>query len=99
ITDRQRAAPLPGRSKATGSLVLPRGLWRPHDLRRTMATPMRRELRVSSDVIERCLNHRPQGIVATYQVDELLDERGDAFLRWGAKLAEITGAGLRVVAT
>ena len=56
VTDRQRETPLKGRSKAVATLILARGKWTPHDLRRTMATRMR-DLRISTDVIERCLNH------------------------------------------
>ena len=54
-----------------------------------MATHMRAELRVSADVVERCLNHRPQGIVATYQTGELLAERKEAFEAWGAELQRL----------
>lgn len=87
--DRQRDKPLKGRSKASGALLLARGRWTPHDLRRTMATMMRGELRISSDVIERCLNHKPQGIVAVYQRGELMAERREAFEAWGAELERL----------
>lgn len=85
LNDRQRAVPLKGRSKATGSLTLARGKWTPHDLRRTMASRMG-DLGIRPDVIERCLNHRTEGIAAVYQRAELMPERRDAFDRWGAKL-------------
>lgn len=89
VGDRQRDTPLKGRSKAVATLVLARGKWTPHDLRRTMATRMRESLKVSSDVIERCLNHKPQGIVGVYQTGELMGERKAAFEAWGAELARL----------
>lgn len=89
IGDRQRDKPLKGRSKASDALLLAGGRWTPHDLRRTMATMMRGTLRVSSDVVERCLNHKPQGIVGVYQTDELLAERKEAFEAWGAELERL----------
>ena len=89
VGDRQRDQPLKGRAKASGALLLARGRWTPHDLRRTMATMMRGELRISSDVVERCLNHKPQGIVGVYQTGELLDERKEAFEAWGAELERL----------
>jgi integrase len=87
--DRQRDKPLKGRTKASGALLLSRGRWTPHDLRRTMATMMRGELRISSDVVERCLNHKPQGIVGVYQTGELMAERKEAFEAWGAELERL----------
>jgi len=86
IRDRQRARRIKGRSKKAGELVLPGGEWTPHDLRRTMASRMG-DLGIRPDVIERCLNHKPEGLVAVYQRAELLPERKDAFERWGTKLA------------
>jgi integrase len=85
VNDRQRETPLKGRSKAAATLALAGGKWVPHDLRRTMATRMG-DLSVRPDVIERCLNHRPEGLVATYQRAALLPERRAAFDTWGAKL-------------
>lgn len=89
VGDRQREAPLKGRSKAVTALLLPRGKWTPHDLRRTMATRMRGDLQVSRDVVERCLNHKPDGIVGVYQTDELLAERKAAFEAWGLELQRL----------
>lgn len=89
VGDRQREKPLKGRTKASGALLLARGKWTPHDARRTMATMMRAELRISADVVERCLNHKPQGIVATYQVGDLMTERKEAFEAWGAELQRL----------
>ncbi len=89
VGDRQRDTPLKGRSKASGALLLARGKWTPHDLRRTMATQMRQTLRVSADVVERCLNHTPQGIVGVYQTGELMAERKEAFIAWGQELTRL----------
>jgi integrase len=89
VGDRQRDTPLKGRTKASSTLLLARGKWTPHDLRRTMATRMRQDLRISSDVVERCLNHTPQGIVGVYQTGELLTERKEAFTAWGAELQRL----------
>ncbi len=89
VGDRQRDKPLKGRTKASGALLLARGKWTPHDLRRTMATQMRAELRVSADVVERTLNHKPQGIIGTYQTGELMAERKEAFEAWGAELQRL----------
>jgi len=89
VGDRQRDKPLRGRTKACCALLLARGRWTPHDLRRTMATRMRQDLRVSSDVVERCLNHTPQGIVGTYQTGELMSERREAFTAWGKELQRL----------
>jgi integrase len=92
IRDRMRATPLKGRAKASQALLLAGGEWTPHDLRRTMATRMRESLKVSSDVIERCLNHKPEGIVGVYQKGELLEERKAAFEEWGALLDRLMAA-------
>ncbi len=95
LGDRQRTVPLKGRTKRAATLLLAGGAWTPHDLRRSMATRMRETLRVSSDVVERALNHAAEGIVGTYQVGELLDERKDAFEAWGVALDRLltTAAG------
>ncbi len=86
VRDRQRVRKLKGRSKQVGELLLPGGEWTPHDLRRTMASRMG-DIGIRPDVIERCLNHKPEGIVAVYQRAELLPERKAAFEAWGAKIA------------
>ncbi|MGH2638617.1 MAG: tyrosine-type recombinase/integrase, partial [Rhabdochlamydiaceae bacterium] len=57
IVDRQRSTVgYRNRSKQIDGLVLPRGVWKPHDLRRTGATLMN-ALGVLPEVAERCLNH------------------------------------------
>lgn len=89
LRDRQRVTQVKGRTAKRGALLLSRGEWTAHDLRRTAATMMREACGVSSDVVERCLNHRPQGIVAVYQRGELLAERRAAFDAWGAELERL----------
>lgn len=88
LRDRQRVAPVRGRAKASDALRLARGEWTAHDLRRTAATMMR-GLGASSDAVEKCLNHAPQGLVAVYQRDELLGERRAAFEALGAELERL----------
>jgi integrase len=89
VHDRIRNVALKGRTQSTGVLMLTGGAWSPHDLRRTMASRMG-DLGVAPHVIERCLNHIQQGIVAVYQRQEYLVERQAAFELWGDKLAAIT---------
>lgn len=89
LRDRQRATRIKGRSAKPGALVLARGEWTAHDLRRTAATMMREACGASSDTVERCLNHTPQGIVAVYQRSELLSERRAAFDAWGREIERL----------
>ena len=59
VAARQRGneATLKGRTRTQqNALELPLGSWRPHDLRRTMATIMV-EIDISSDIADKCLNH------------------------------------------
>lgn len=74
-------------------LVLTNGAWRPHDLRRTMASRMQ-ELAIAPQVIEKCLNHKLEGILAVYQQADLLPERRAAFDAWGAELERLQTASI-----
>jgi len=47
------------RTKRSSVLMLPRGKWTPHDLRRTVASTMA-QLGVFPEIIERCLNHQEE---------------------------------------
>lgn len=90
IGDRQRGdkPPMKGRSKTkhANSLALSGGRWTPHDLRRTASTLMG-ELGVLDQVIERCLNHTEENKVKrTYQRQQLLAARKEAFALLGSKL-------------
>jgi len=89
VHDRIRSVALKGRTQSTGVLMLTGGEWTPHDLRRTMASRMG-DLGVAPHVIERCLNHIQQGIVAVYQRQEYLVERKAAFELWGQHLAQLS---------
>ena len=90
IKDRQRDTALSNRTmKGLGALKLPGGDWTPHDLRRTGATMMG-ELGISSDVIERCLNHvESSKLKRTYQRHELKAERVQAWARLSERLDEV----------
>jgi len=79
------------RAKSTqhfGTLRLSGGLWRLHDLRRTMASRMG-DLGIAPHVIEACLNHVRKGLEGVYQRQEFIQERRQAFDLWGAQLADI----------
>jgi len=73
--------------------------WRNHDIRRSVATHMAEELSVDEGVIERILNHKPQGIKAVYQRQQYRERRREALLEWGRLVAELVAdeahAGLR----
>ncbi len=90
VHDRQRTVPLKGRSTCSAVLLLSRGAWTPHDLRRTGATLMR-SLRVDKDVIERCLNHLEQNRMARiYQRYDHDTEMAEAWTLLGARLELLT---------
>ena len=89
VRDHIRMEPLKRRTPKTGTLLLSGGEWSPHDLRRTMASRMG-DLEIEPHVIERCLNHVPQGIVGVYQRQEYMQQRKEAFEKWGRKLAALT---------
>ena len=91
FSDRQREGmPMANRAANTTALALPGGKWVPHDLRRTAASHMQ-ALGVSSDVIDRCLNHTEANkVTRTYQRDELIPQRTDAFKLLGAHLELLT---------
>ena len=91
IVDRQRStAGHRNRSKQIDSLALPRGLWKPHDLRRTGATLMT-ALGVLPEVAERCLNHTEENRVKRiYQRYAYEAEMKLAWERLGNHLEELT---------
>jgi integrase len=88
IRDRIRQTQLKRHTPKLGKLMLSGGEWSPHDLRRTMASRMG-DLGIAPHIIERCLNHVQQGIVAVYQRQEYLKERQDAFEKWGMELSSV----------
>ena len=90
LSDRQRPLDkrIKNRTTSTESLLLPKGHWTAHDLRRTTATTMAR-LGVSTDVIDECLNHVIASKVAkVYIHDRRLEQQAAAFDLLGEKLAE-----------
>jgi len=78
------------RSKHGEALKLDGGKWTPHDLRRTGATTMG-NLGISSDVIEKCLNHIEENeMKKTYQHQTLTAEQTQAWKLLGERLEILT---------
>ncbi len=55
--------------------------WRLHDLRRTFRTGLGK-LGVVEEIAERCLNHPPAGLKATYDQHKYEAEMAEAWRRW-----------------
>lgn len=92
IGDRQRVGKTPMSRRAKNeravSLLLPRGKWTPHDLRRTGATQMVAS-GILPEVAERCLNHTEQDRVKrTYQRHSYEVEMKAAWQLLGEKLQQ-----------
>jgi integrase len=62
--------------------------FRPHDLRRTLATRMA-DMGIAPHIIEKILNHRLQGVMAVYNRAEYETERTQAMQTWASALARI----------
>ena len=60
----------------------------PHDLRRTFATRLA-DIGIPIHIIEKCLNHRMQGVMGIYNRHEYTAERIDAAKRWADELYRI----------
>jgi integrase len=60
--------------------------WRIHDLRHTVATHLREDLKVSSDVVSLILGHTLAGprVTRVYDRSELLPERRAALVAWAS---------------
>ena len=87
LVSRQTDNPLTNRSKDNQALVLTGGKWTAHDLRRTGATILG-DLNISSDVIEKCLNHTEENKVKRiYQRQKLEVEQKQAWQVLGERLA------------
>lgn len=93
ITDRQRDGKgHKNRSKQVEALKLSRGIWKPHDLRRTGATLMN-ALGVLPEVAERCLNHMEENkIKRIYQRYGYEAEMRQAWEKLGERLELLTKA-------
>ena len=91
VKDRQREIPLKGRAQgANKALMLAKGDWTPHDLRRTGATLMR-SMGIDSDVIEKCLNHVKKDVLKRiYQRPDLSREMAQAWQALGDRLELLT---------
>jgi len=80
--------------KINNSLVLSEGAngkWTPHDMRRTGATNMQK-LKIEARVIDHCQNHVTDNgnkIRKVYQLYDFVDEKKEAWEKWGARLEEI----------
>ncbi|MDP5798620.1 tyrosine-type recombinase/integrase [Pseudomonas aeruginosa] len=89
LGDRQRQSDqgvMSNRSAKAQALLLKRGKWTPHDLRRTGATLMT-ALGVLPEVAERCLNHTEENKVKrTYQRHSYTKEMADAWHKLGKHL-------------
>ena len=94
ISDRQKGdggTVYKGRTKQCDSLVLPRGKWTPHDLRRTGATLMA-DKGVMGSVIEHCLNHTQEDRMARiYNRHKPRREMIEAWDILGKELAKLAG--------
>ncbi len=92
IQDRQRKSEerMSRRAKATNTLLLEGGQWRPHDLRRTAATMMSR-LGVATAVINLCLNHKLlDKLDRIYIRDDRMADRMAALALIGSHLERLT---------
>ncbi len=99
VADRQRgdSERMSGRTKQTNALALAGGKWTPHDLRRTGATLMG-DLGVSSEVIDRCLNHTEQNKVKRiYQRAQYETPMREAWTRLGERLELLINKPINVV--
>jgi integrase len=68
--------------------------WRLHDIRRTVATHMDDQLRVSPWIVESVLNHlsgSKAGVAGTYNRAERVNERRSALEAWSRFIAELVG--------
>jgi len=89
VTDRQQKPSVKNRVSNPQALVLPKGRWVIHDLRRTAGTIMQ-ELGVLPHIIKKCLNQKIEDrIIETYQRALLIQEQKEAFEKLGQYLTDI----------
>lgn len=97
VGDRQRTSAMKNRTQATGTLILSGGHWTCHDLRRTAATTMG-NLRVQSDIIEKCLNHAEENkLKRVYQRQANTEQMRDAWRLLGKRLRLIINPADNIV--
>lgn len=64
--------------------------WTLHDLRRTAASLMRKELRLSTEIIGRVLGHAEKGFTERHYLKlDLIEEKHDALEAWGTFLTHL----------
>ena len=72
--------------------------WTPHDIRRSVATALARDIRADTEVIKRILQHSDDallGVTAIYQRSRRLKEQAEALDAWGKIVGEsATGANV-----
>lgn len=89
VTDRQQESSEKNRVHNPQALVLPKGRWVIHDLRRTAGTIMQ-ELGIMPHIIKKCLNQKIEDkIIETYQRASLIHEQKEAFEKLGQYLLAI----------
>ncbi len=89
VMDRQQEPSEKNRVPNPQALVLPKGRWVIHDLRRTAGTIMQ-ELGVLPHIVKKCLNQKIEDrIIETYQRASLIQEQKEAFEKLGQYLIKI----------
>jgi integrase len=75
--------------------------WTPHDIRRSVATALARDIGTDTEIIKRILQHSDDallGITAVYQKSHRLKEQAEALEAWGALLEQAAAShGANVV--
>ena len=81
---RLEGRPLSGFSKFKKALDELSGVsdWQLRDMRRTMSSFMRNELRIPPHVVNACTNHKPPKIDQTYMVGDMPELKHEAFEAW-----------------
>jgi len=100
VSDRQREAGaiIKGRTQKHDALMLPRGKWTTHDLRRSGATLMA-EHGVMGAVVEKCLNHVEENRVKrTYNRHTPREAMKQAWLVLGAELERLAADAVEIAA-
>lgn len=68
--------------------IEPWGHWTPHDLRRTVRTGLA-ALKIPEHIAERCIGHRPHGVIAIYDQHRYDPEKRAALEAWERRLRGI----------
>jgi integrase len=86
--------PMPGRTQLVDALVLPGGVWKCHDLRRTCSTLMQ-SLGVAESTAHKCLNHAvADKLTRIYMQHDYADEMAEAWRLLGDRLTVLTRPAL-----